>query len=40
MRDAMLGLLEASIALMSEELRILVIALADRLSPGAPAEAR
>lgn len=32
MRDAMLDLLEASIALMSEELRILVIALADRPS--------
>jgi hypothetical protein len=32
MRDAMLDLLEASIALMSEELRILVIALAERPS--------
>ncbi|MBL6080114.1 hypothetical protein JMJ56_19020 [Belnapia sp. T18] len=35
MRDAMLDLLEASIALMSEELRVLVIALADRPPPGA-----
>lgn len=40
MRDAMLDLLEASIALMSEELCILVIALADRLSPGASAAER
>ena len=35
MRDAMLDLLEASIALMSEELRVLVIALADRSKPDA-----
>lgn len=39
-RNAMLDLLEASIVLMSEELRILVIALADRLSPGASADER
>jgi hypothetical protein len=37
MRDAMLDLLEASIALMSEELRILVIELAERPSAAAPA---
>ena len=40
MRDAMLDLLEASIALMSEELRVLVIALADRSQPGVPVNRR
>ena len=40
MRDAMLGLREASIALRSEELRILVSALTDRHSPGALAAER
>lgn len=40
MRDAMLDLLEASIALMSEELRILVIALAERPSYGMPGAER
>ncbi|MCO6415547.1 hypothetical protein JYK14_05065 [Siccirubricoccus sp. KC 17139] len=35
-RDAMLDLLEASIALMSEELRVLVIELAERPATGGP----